>query len=60
MVLIPLAVLEETCEPQMAEDIKTVLDYIEEQNKYYIHLALSEATLAARLGGMGYLSRDDA
>ena len=47
-------------EPQMAEDIKTVLDYIEEQNKYYIHLALSEATLAARLGGIGYLSRDDA
>lgn len=47
-------------EPQMVEDIKTVLDYIEEQDKYYIHLALSEATLAARLGGIGYLSHDDA
>lgn len=45
---------------QMADTIRTVLDYIEEQNKYYIHLALSEATLAARLGGIGYLSHDDA
>jgi membrane-bound hydrogenase subunit alpha len=47
-------------EPQMAADIKKMLDYLEEQDKYYIELALSETTLAARLGGVGRLSHDDA
>jgi len=47
-------------EPQMVEDLKKVLDYLEEQDKYYIQLALHETTLAARLGGIGRLSHEDA
>lgn len=47
-------------EPHMADDIRKVMDYLEEQDKYYIDLALSETTLAARLGGVGRLSHDDA
>jgi len=44
----------------MAAVIKEMLDFLEEQNKYYVELALHETTLAARLGGVGYLSHDDA
>ncbi len=42
------------------EQIRKVLDFIEEENKYYIDLALHETTLAARLGGIGKLSHEDA
>lgn len=47
-------------EPQMVEQIKQVLDVLEEQDKYYIQLALHETTLAARLSGVGKLSHEDA
>lgn len=47
-------------EPQMADEIRAMLDIVEEQNKYYIHLALTETTLAARLSGIGKLSHEDA
>ncbi len=42
------------------EQIRKVLDFIEEEDKYYIDLALHETTLAARLGGIGKLSHEDA
>ena len=41
-------------------EIRRVLDFIEEEAKYYMELTLHETTLAARLGGIGKLSRDDA
>ena len=47
-------------EPQMIAQIRKTLDYLEEQNKYYIQVALHETTLAARLGKVGYLSEADA
>ncbi|MDO4581042.1 MAG: nickel-dependent hydrogenase large subunit [Bacillota bacterium] len=47
-------------DPGMIEQITRMLDIIEEQNKYYIQLALSETTLAARLAGVGKLSHEDA
>lgn len=46
-------------EEEIAE-IRRVLDFIEEEAKYYMELTLHETTLAARLGGIGKLSRDDA
>jgi len=42
------------------ELVRKTVDYIEEQNKYYIELALAETTLAARLSGVGKLSKEDA
>jgi NADH-quinone oxidoreductase subunit D len=47
-------------EPHHIEEIRKVVDIIEEQNKYYINLALGEVTLAARLAGVGRLSHEDA
>ncbi|MCL2496830.1 MAG: hypothetical protein FWF04_05385, partial [Clostridiales bacterium] len=47
-------------EPQHAQEIRKMLDIIEERNKYYIQLALGETTLAARLAGVGKLSHEDA
>lgn len=47
-------------EPHVADQVRAMLDIIEEQNKYYIQLALSETTLAARLSGVGKLSYEDA
>ena len=47
-------------EPQHAQQIRGMLDIVEERNKYYIQLALSETTLAARLAGVGKLSHEDA
>lgn len=47
-------------EPQHAQQILAMLKIIEERNKYYIQLALSETTLAARLAGVGRLSYEDA
>lgn len=41
-------------------EIRRVLDFIEEEAKYYMELTLHETTLAARLGGIGKLSRNDA
>ncbi|MCL1975228.1 MAG: nickel-dependent hydrogenase large subunit, partial [Firmicutes bacterium] len=46
--------------PQQALDIKRMLDKVEERNKYYVQLALSETTLAARLAGVGVLNHEDA
>ncbi len=46
--------------PEQIEKIRKVVDIVEERNKYYVQLALSETTLAARLGGIGKLSHDDA
>ncbi len=45
---------------EMAEQIRKMLNTIEEQNKYYIQLALHETTLAARLSGIGKLSHEEA
>jgi NADH-quinone oxidoreductase subunit D len=46
--------------PEQIEIIKNVMDYIEEQIKYYTELAMEDATLAARLSGIGKLSHDEA
>ncbi len=46
--------------PEMKELIHKTLNIVEEQNKYYIDLALHETTLAARLSGIGKLSHEDA
>ncbi|MCL2817357.1 MAG: nickel-dependent hydrogenase large subunit [Clostridiales bacterium] len=47
-------------EPAHIQPIKKMLDTVEERNKYYINLALSETTLHARLGGIGKLSKEEA
>lgn len=44
----------------LAQDILKMADFLQEQNKYYLELALTEKTLAARLSGIGRLSREDA
>jgi len=44
----------------LKQDILKMVDALEEQVKYYRELALSETTLAARLAGVGKLSREDA
>ena len=46
--------------PESIEMLRKTLDHIEEQDKYYLELALNETTLAARLGGVGKLSYEDA
>jgi membrane-bound hydrogenase subunit alpha len=46
--------------PDQVQDIKKNIDILEERTKYYIELALKETTLAARLGGVGRLSKEDA
>ncbi|MCR4962699.1 MAG: nickel-dependent hydrogenase large subunit [Firmicutes bacterium] len=46
--------------PEMKQLIHKTLNAVEEQNKYYIDLALHETTLAARLSGIGKLSHEDA
>jgi NADH-quinone oxidoreductase subunit D len=40
--------------------ISSVVDALEERTKYYIELAMTEETLAQRLSGVGYLSKEDA
>ncbi|MCX5642725.1 MAG: nickel-dependent hydrogenase large subunit [Candidatus Omnitrophica bacterium] len=45
--------------PEQAQKVLTAMDKLEEQTKYYIELALGEATLAARLSGVGVLSHED-
>ena len=47
-------------DPSECDEIRKMLDFIEEEAKYYIELALHESTLAARLGGIGKLSHEDA
>ncbi|MBQ9992236.1 MAG: nickel-dependent hydrogenase large subunit [Firmicutes bacterium] len=47
-------------EPQHIDDIRRMCAKIEERNNYYVNLALSDATLAARLSGVGMLSKEDA
>ncbi|MBQ6809041.1 MAG: nickel-dependent hydrogenase large subunit [Firmicutes bacterium] len=46
--------------PSECEQLRSMLDFIEEEDKYFIDLALHESTLAARLGGIGRLSYEDA
>lgn len=41
------------------DEIRRMLDFIEEEAKFYIDLAIHESTLVARLGGVGKLSRED-
>ncbi|MGI6360780.1 MAG: nickel-dependent hydrogenase large subunit [Bacillota bacterium] len=41
------------------DDIRKMCDIMEEQNKYYIQLALGETTLESRLSGIGKLSHDE-
>jgi NADH-quinone oxidoreductase subunit D len=45
--------------PEQAQEVLKAIDKLEEQTKYYIELALGEATLAARLSGVGLLTRED-
>jgi NADH-quinone oxidoreductase subunit D len=40
--------------------ILKIVDALEERTKYYIELAMTEETLAQRLSGVGYLSKEDA
>ena len=47
-------------EPQHIEQIRKTMDILEERNNYYVQLALSDTVLAARLAGIGKLSREDA
>jgi len=47
-------------EPQHLDDIRRMCAKLEERNNYYVNLALSDATLAARLSGVGMLSKEDA
>ncbi len=47
-------------EPHHIEDILKMCAIIEERNKYYIELALTETTLSARLAGIGRLNNQDA
>ncbi len=44
----------------MLEGILKTADILEEQVKYYLELAQNEPTLAARLSGIGKLSKEDA
>ena len=44
----------------LRQDILKMTDALQEQVKYYRELALTETTLAARLAGIGKLSREDA
>lgn len=44
----------------MLQDILKMLDVLQIQINYYLELALTETTLAARLAGVGRLSREDA
>jgi len=46
--------------PEQIAEIRKMVDHCEERTKYYIEVATSEPTLAARLSGVGYLSQDDA
>ncbi|MDO4732697.1 MAG: nickel-dependent hydrogenase large subunit [Bacillota bacterium] len=43
-----------------SHEIRRMLDFIEEEDKYYIDLTLHDSTLAARLGGIGKLDHEDA
>lgn len=45
---------------RMLQDISKMADALQEQVKYYLDLALTEATLSARLAGVGKLSHEDA
>jgi membrane-bound hydrogenase subunit alpha len=44
---------------QLAE-VRKSMDVFEERTKYYIQIAATEPTLAKRLGGVGFLSHEDA
>ncbi len=46
--------------PEQFPHIQKIVDALEERTKYYIELAMTEETLAQRLSGVGYLSKEDA
>ncbi len=46
--------------PEQFPHILKIVDALEERTKYYIDLAMTEETLAQRLSGVGYLSKEDA
>ncbi len=46
--------------PEQIAEMEKLMDVLEERTKYYIDVATSEPTLAARLAGVGFLSHDDA
>jgi len=45
---------------EMLKNMSKVLDFLQDQLKYYLDLALTETTLSARLAGIGKLSREEA
>ena len=45
---------------EMIEQIRTVVDLLEERTKYYIDVVSNERTLAARMLGVGKLNHEDA
>lgn len=45
---------------EMFQNMLKMVDVLENQVKYYLELALTETTLAARLSGIGKLSKEDA
>lgn len=46
--------------PEQLAETRKAMDILEERTRYYIDLGVSEPTLAKRLGGVGYLSHEDA
>lgn len=46
--------------PNEIDQLRAVLDQLEEENKYYLQLVLNETTLAARMCGIGKLSHENA
>lgn len=46
--------------PEQATTVLKTIDKLEKQTKYYVELATQEATLIARLSGVGVLSKEDA
>jgi NADH-quinone oxidoreductase subunit D len=47
-------------EDTMLQNLSKVVDFLQDQLKYYLDLALTDTTLSARLAGIGKLSREDA
>jgi len=46
--------------PEMAKEVLTSVDKLEERTKYYIEVATQETTIINRLSGVGMLSKEDA
>ncbi len=56
----PLGGVRRDITPEQIAEMEKLMDVLEERTKYYIDVATSEPTLAARLAGVGFLSHDDA